>query len=205
MTSDPVTDTAIETLVEAWLEFNTMWQLNGRPDSRVCGHSKAVGFKPSKESVASADDVPRFAIREAGSSWSIKVLVTVKGTVLLPGTGAIREGTLICVLLEESRTPAVPEAAGPESVIWQELDPPPMRVIGLQATPVTETFEFAGPSSVRVCDRFWFGALMDTVVVEETAPAAAVNVALVRPVLMVIEPGIITVALEEMSGTRVDD
>jgi hypothetical protein len=81
------------------------------------------------------------AISTAGSSWSIRELVAVKGTVELPATGSSRAGTVICVLLDESRMPGLPDGAAPESMIWQLLEPPPIIVGGLQEMAVTDTVE----------------------------------------------------------------
>jgi len=202
---EPVLDIAIATLVAACPEFKVTWQLSGKPDCRVCGHASAVGFKPNSDSVACADEAPIFAIKTAFSSWSIKVLVTLNETVALPATGWSRGATLICVLLDESRMPGLLAAAAPERVIWQALVPPPIRVSGLQATAVTDTFPLDGPRRVKVWDVPWLGALINTDVVDDTAEAVAVKVALVKPVPMVIELGIVTVALEDINAITVLD
>jgi len=49
------------------------------------------------------------------------------------------------------------------------------------------------------------GALITTEVVDDTAPAVAVNVALLKPVPMVTLPGIVTVALEDVKAIVVVD
>ena len=203
VTPAPTLDIAIATLVAACPEFKVNWQLSGKPDCRVCGHASAVGFRPNSETVVCADEAPIFAITVAFSSWSIKVLVTLNETVALPATGCLRAGTLIWVLLDESRMPGVLEDAAPESVIWQELLPPPMSVGGLQATAVTDTFEFDGPRSVRVCVTPC--APINTDVVDDTAVAVAVNVALVNPVPMVIALGTVIVALDDVRMITVLD
>jgi len=152
VTSEPVLDIAIATLVAACPEFKATWQLSGKPDCRVWGHDSAVGFRPNSESVVCVDDAPIFAIKTAFSSWSIKLLVTLNETVALPATGWSRGGTLICVVLDESRMPTLVADAGPESVIWQALVPPPMSVCGLHAMFWTDTFALAGPSKVKLCE-----------------------------------------------------
>lgn len=145
------------------------------------------------------------AIKVAFSLLEIKELVTLNGTVVLPAIGWTRAGTLICVLLDESRIPGLLAGAAPESVIWHALVPPPMRVCGLHVTVVTDTLAPAGPNSVSVCDRPWLGALIVTGVVDDTAAAVAVKVALVKPALIVIEDGMVTRELEELSEIRVLD
>ena len=203
VTREPVLDIAIGTLVEACPEFMATWQLSGKPDCRVCGHASAVGFRPKSDSVVCADEAPMFAIKTALSSWSIKALVTLNGTVALPATGWSRGGTLTWVLLDESRMPGLLADAAPERVIWQALVPPPMSVCTLQAMPLTDTFAFPGPSRVKVWDAPWLGALITTDVVDETAEAVAVKVALVKPVPIVIEFGMVTVALEDVNAITV--
>ena len=150
VTSWALPEIPIATLVAAPPEFNVIWQLNGKPDCKFCGQASAVGFKPNREIVVCPDEDPMFAMIVAGSSWSIKELVAVNGTVALPTTGSIRAGTVIWVLLEESRMPGLLAVAAPESTTWQELVPPPTSVSELQSTPLTDTFELAGPSSVSV-------------------------------------------------------
>jgi len=162
-----------------------------------------VGFRPNSERVVCADDAPRFAISTAFSSWSIKELVTVNGTVALPATGWTRGGTLICVLLDESRMPALLAGAAPERVIWQALVPPPIKVCVAHAMAVTDTFELVGPSRVSICDTPWLGALIVTDVVEDTEAAVAVNVALLKPAPMVMEFGMVTLALVDISAISV--
>ena len=140
----------IATLVVAPPEFNVIWQLNGKPDCKVCGQASAVGFKANSEIVVCADEDPMFAMIVAASSWLISGLVALNGTVALPATGSIRAGTVIWVLLEESRMPGLLAVAAPESTAWQELVPPPTSVSALQFIALTDTFELAGPSSVKV-------------------------------------------------------
>lgn len=205
VTSEPVFDNAIATLVAACPEFKTTWQLSGRPDCRVWGHSSAVGLRPNSDSVVCADEAPIFAIKTAFSSWSIKALVALNETVALPATGWIKGGTLICVVLDEIRIPGLVADAAPERVIWQALVPPPMSVCGPQATASTDMFELPGPRRVKVWDAPWLGALITTDVVDDTAEAVAVKVALVKPVPMVIAFGIVTVALEDVNAITVLD
>ena len=74
----------------------------------------------------------------------------MNGTVVLPATGWSTGGTLTWVLLDERLIAGPFPAAAAVRVIWQELVPPPIRVSGLQLMLLTPTFEFDGPSSVRV-------------------------------------------------------
>ena len=90
VTSCPLPEIAIGTLVVACPEFKVTWQLIGKPDCNVCGQASAVGFRPNSESVAWADEAPIFAIKTAVSSWSIKELVTVNGTVVAPAAAGAR-------------------------------------------------------------------------------------------------------------------
>jgi len=133
-------------------EFIITWQLNGKPDCKVCGQASAVIFNPNSDKVVCPEDVPRFAISKAASSFWINVLVAVNGTEVLPATGWSKDGTVTWVLLDESRMPAPLDGAGPESAIWQLLVPAPIRVSGLHVMPVTVTLWFDGPSRVSFCE-----------------------------------------------------
>ena len=150
VTSWALPEIPIATLLVAPPEFNVIWQLNGKPDCKVCGQASAVGFKLNSEIVVCADEDPMFAMIVAASSWLIRELVAVNGTVALPTTGSTRDGTVIWVLLEESRILGLLAVAAPESTTWQELVPPPTSVSELQFTPLIDTFELAGPISVKV-------------------------------------------------------
>ena len=186
-------------------EFKVTWQVRGKPDCKVCGQVRAVGLRPKSDSVTWADEAPIFAVKTAASSWSIKELVTVNGTVVVPATALITGGTLTCVLLDESLIVGLFSVAAPVRMIWQALVPPPIRVSGLQTIVLTATFELDGPRSVRVSDTDWLGALITTEVVDDTAPAVAVKVALLKPVPMVMLFGIVTVWLDDVKGIGVID
>jgi hypothetical protein len=121
--------------------------------------------------------------------------------VLPPATGRVA-GTVTRALLEESWTLTPPGGAAPERVIWHAFVPPPVRVGGVQDTEFTETLAFTWASKVSDCEAPPTEAVNVAVELAVTAAAFAVNVAPVRPELMVTVGGIATAVLLEPSVTN---
>jgi|SRR5690242_13495592 hypothetical protein len=84
-------------------EFNVTLQLSGEPDCNVAGaQANPTGLTPIKERFVCADEVPRLAMNCAFSSWSMRELVAMNGADVLPAGGCTNDGTVTCVLLEDS-------------------------------------------------------------------------------------------------------
>src|ERR1051326_135269 len=121
--------------------------------------------------------------------------VAVNTALVLPWANCTEAGTFNCVVLDDSAMLSPPVGAGDCIVIVHALCPEPVRVCGPHETAAAA--EFCAARSVTDCVTLP-AAEIEAVVLNGTAAAVMVNVALVIPVPIVTAAGIVRLAAEEM-------
>ena len=194
-------ETLRATPVDVAAALRVTWQLNGDPALTDLGvQPMATGLKLTSATADCTDVLGRVAVMVARSSLLMTEAVALNAAPVLPWGTRTRVGTVNCAVLEESGTFRPPAGAGAGSVRAQVDWPLPVSTCGLHEIEASEGSRAA--RSVTAC------AIPPDVETEAgvlvvTAAALMVNVALVMPVPIVTEVGMVRLVEDESSETEV--